>query len=276
MGFGSFADVDDNKVGEFFWSKTTTFTHGLNEWFDLSMSGGIPNANFYASTPLEAAHLSAANKGSMRHWAGGADDDERLLSTMAMGGGSGPSTYMLCDYLMYYPFIDCATGDDQFMENPVTLPERAADGVGVRMMLVSQSPTTSSSSGFYTTYKNQDGVEVEVTTTSSSALTSAGAGHILSGRAPAPFIRLSSATDRVLSVEKFRWAGASGIGGIAALVLVKPIATFTHYEAAWTSERQFHPRFPAIHKDAFLGLLRTNAGNTNASTVLGSITTIRS
>lgn len=55
---------------------------------------------------------------------------------MASSATGLPMSFILCDYLLYYPFVDTGTNDEQFMTNSVTLP-RYTDGKGVQMMAVS-------------------------------------------------------------------------------------------------------------------------------------------
>lgn len=96
------------------------------DYVDYTYFAGNPVANFYASSPLESA-LVEQDKG-IRLPAG----DQWLRDLMVMSAASSATsttnqnqTLLLCDYLMYYPFIDTdAVGEEQVLVNSVSLPRR--------------------------------------------------------------------------------------------------------------------------------------------------------
>lgn len=276
MGFARFADLDDAKIYQSLWRKTTSLTAVANYWYDDSMLAGTPPANFYASAPLEAATLDYRD--GIRHWLPGSHS-EHLLESMVFGGAGtleAPAQFLLADYLLYYPFIDGNSADAQDFDNTVTLP-RFTDGVGVQMFLAVQG--TGGGNGAYSiSYTNQDGVSGRTAT--GSVPVPGGSGMVLTsgGGGPntrAPFIGLQSGDTGVRSVEQFTWTGQPG--GICALVLCKPIAQFNYLEIGTPAEQVFFPRFPAVHGEAFLGLLRcAQLATPNARTYTGLLTTIRS
>jgi hypothetical protein len=76
-------------------------------------------------------------------------------------------------------------------------------------------------------------------------------------------------------VEQFTWTAQPG--GIAALVIVKPLAHLLYAEIGTIAEQTYYPRFPKIEPGAYLNVLRSQVGATpNARIFTGLLTTIRS
>ena len=276
-GFSRFGDIDDAKLWYGMWRKTTSVTAVSNQWYDDSMLAGIPAANFYASLPLAAATLDA-NDG-IRHWRIEDGASEHLLEGMVFGNAGtleAPAQFLICDWLLYYPFLDGDSADAQDLINDVTLP-RYTDGVGTRAFLVAQG--TGTATGAYTlSYTNQDGVAGR-TATGTTALPT-GSGFVLttgSGAASRqePFIALEGTDTGIRSVEQFTWTVQPG--GISALVIVKPLASLLYAEIGTVAEQVFYPRFPKVERGAYLNVLRHQTGATpNARIFTGLLTTIRS
>ncbi len=273
-GFAKFGDIDGDKIGYSMWRKTTSQTSAVQQWYDDSMLAGVPPANFYATSPLEAATLDP-NRG-IRHWVPGSFS-EHLLEILTFGNAGtleAPSSFLLCDYLLYYPFIDGDSPDQQDFVNTVTLP-RYTDGKGLRMMLVSQGPgaTTGAYSVNYIGQDDAPGNSVGTTTTPTTS------GHVITGigatNRMSPFLPLATGHHGIKSVTDITWTTPPG--GIAALVIVKPIAPFVYAEIGTAAETVFHPRMPEVNGNAYLGLLRNPNGATPAARVLsGMLTTVRS
>lgn len=278
MGFGSFADVDGNKVHYSIWRKTTATTAVANQWYDDSMLAGVPVANFYASTPLAAATLPARE--GIRHWpSDGENHSEHALEVVAWGNSGtleAPATYLLVDIVMYYPFLDGDSTDPQDLDNTATLP-RYVDGKGLRAYIVAQGAGAGLGS-YSMSYTNQDGAAQ--TSTGSVVLPTASAFVMTSSdgvnaNQHAPFVPLASGDSGIRSVEQFTYSVAPG--GIAALVLCRPVASFVMAEIGTSAETRFYPKMPAIHPDAFLALLRCpQVATPNARVLSGMLTTIRS
>lgn len=276
-GFSRFGDIDDTKLWYGMWRKTTAVTAVSNQWYDDSMLAGIPAANFYASLPLAAATLDA-NDG-IRHWRLEDGASEHLLEGMVFGNAGtleAPAQFLICDWLLYYPFLDGDSADAQDLINDVTLP-RYTDGAGLRAFIVAQG--TGTGVGAYTlSYTNQDGVSGRTAT--GSTVTPTGSGFVLScgsGAASStePFIRLQAGDTGIRSVEQFTWTVQPG--GIAALVIVKPLAPLLYAEIGTVAEQVFFPRFPKVERGACLHVLRHQTGATpNARIFTGLLTTVRS
>lgn len=226
-GFQSYRAIQDSiqSDGKFWHSsfrKVVSNATVAGTWCDLSYSPGNPPANFYATEPLVAATLS----GTRGIDNGGAvSPDKKLLKKLFVYSASTAfqsSTLMLCDYLLYYPFID---GDDtgvQSLDNTVTLP-RYTSGAGVRAMLVSQG-SYSGNVTFSVNYTNQDGVAGRVSplcTTNTAALAATIVHAGTHAGSSGPFIPLQSGDIGVRSVESITFTSPNG--GIMSLVLVKPI-----------------------------------------------------
>lgn len=203
-------------------ASATTPTSG---WVDYSYFAGLPVANFYASAPLVAAVLET-NKGIYVPNVFPAKQFVKSLTTMS-GAASATTTssqrqqLMLCDYLMYYPFIDSdALGEEQIMENQITLP-RYGSGM---VMVVAQS-AASAIGQFRINYTNQDGVAGRLSQNTFTLGTLSGGGQIaataISSAGFHPFVALQLGDTGVRSIESVTFSVAGG--GLVALVIVKPI-----------------------------------------------------
>lgn len=276
-GFARFADIDDAKLHYAMWRKVTSVTAVTQQWYDDTMLAGTPPANFYASTPLAAAMLDA-NDG-IRHWRLEDGASEHLLEGMVFGGAGtleAPAQFLICDWLLYYPFLDGDSTDPQDLVNDVALP-RYTSGSGLRAYIVAQG--TGTGTGAYTlSYTNQDGTPGR-TASGTTALPS-GSGFVLTTGSGAanrqePFVALQAGDTGIRSIEQFTWTTAPG--GISALVIVKPLAPILYAEIGTVSEQVFWPRFPRVESGAYLGVLRHQTGATpNGRTYTGLLTTIRS
>ena len=194
-------------------------------WVDYSYFAGLPTANFYASAPLVAAVLEAS-KGI--YVPSVAPMKQFIKSLTVMSGAASATTttsqrqsLMLCDYLMYYPFIDTdAIGEEQVMENQITLP-RYGSGL---VMAVAQS-AASTVGQFTMNYTNQSGTPNRVSQNTFTLGTLSGGGQIastgLSSSGFHPFIGLQKGDRGVKSIESVTFTQPGG--GLMALVIVKPL-----------------------------------------------------
>lgn len=196
-----------------------------NAWIDYTYSPGSPVANFYASTPLTAA-LVDADKGI---YTGGnvAPRTKHIKNLQLMSAAAsatsttnGRQQIAVCDYLLYYPFIDTdAIGEEQTLDNTVTLP-RYGHG---QVVAVAQS--ASSTIGQFTfTYTNQDGVAGRVSQNNFTFVV-AGGGHVVGASGAGAtfnlFCYLQSGDVGVRSIESVTFT--AGGGGLMCLVIVKPL-----------------------------------------------------
>ena len=194
-------------------------------WVDYSYFAGLPTANFYASSPLVAAVLESS-KGIYVPQVSPLRQFIKALTVMS-GAASATTTssqrqrLMLCDYLMYYPFIDTdAIGEEQFMENSITLPRYGAGMV----MAVGQS-AASTVGRFTMSYTNQDGVPGRISQAHYTLGSLTGGGQIAAtagnGVGFQPFVALQLGDTGVRSIESVTFTAAGG--GLMALVIVKPL-----------------------------------------------------
>ncbi len=261
-----------------------------NDFIDYTYFAGNPVANFYASSPLEAAYLEA-NRGIHLRDVGKSQfvKDFCTMSAASSATGTSNQNQRLClaDYLMYYPFIDTdAVGEQQDMVQTVTLPDRYAGG---QIMCVAQS--ASSTVGTFTlSYTNQAGVAGRTTQVTYTKIVSGG-GTIVTSSTNAvagslPFVGLQAGDTSVRSVESCTFTAAGG--GLMAIVLVKPImhsintqecrrtttGNLESYGAASHRESFIHQQPPEIKQGAILGVIGLgNAGSLASSILTGVLTT---
>lgn len=261
-----------------------------NDFIDYTYFAGNPVANFYASSPLEAAYLEA-NRGIHLRDVGKSQfvKDFCTMSAASSATGTSNQNQRLClaDYLMYYPFIDTdAVGEQQDMVQTVTLPDRYAGG---QIMCVAQS--ASSTVGTFTLrYTNQAGVAGRTTQVTYTKIVSGG-GTIVTSNTNAvagslPFVGLQAGDTSVRSVESCTFTAAGG--GLMAIVLVKPImhsintqecrrtttGNLESYGAATHRESFIHQQPPEIKQGAILGVIGLgNAGSLASSILTGVLTT---
>lgn len=238
-GFSRVADVvDAHALGAETWttwrkSPSQVTTQGV--WFDLSMSPGNPIPQYYANSPLiSVAFKSGAASASYTatDWGifhgGNVSPKKKILRetmSLATAATALAMPMILCDYLLYYPFIDEGTTDEQFLTNSISLP-RYASGEGVQVMAVSVAGRAGGQQ-FTINYTNQDGTAGRVSLPVIEN-TAAANGNIVSSAtatngAAGPFIPLQQGDSGVRSIESVTMLGADV--GLFALVLVKPLAT---------------------------------------------------
>lgn len=263
-GFSNFKEIiEAEEAGRSFyssWRKTPAQATNLRVWFDLSVSPGNPSPQYYASSPLTAYPMSYSDQGGIYH-GGNVSPYYKFLSSVSLFTSSAtplPCPFILCDYLLYYPFIDENSSDVQTMDNTQTLT-RYTDGEGVQIMAVSVGGRTGGFP-FQVTYTNQDGVSGRVT---ESVLTNSVSttGSIINASATAPFgpfLPLQSGDSGVRSIESVQMTGGTD-SGLFTLVLVKPLLRATIQELA--SPVEITPlvtgglSLPRIYDDAFLSWL---------------------
>lgn len=91
-------------------------------WFDMSMSPGNPNPQYYAASPLVAQQMKKSTDGGFNHGNSVSPLKKYLHKFLIMSNSATglPMPWMLCDYLLYYPFVDTGTNDEQLMTNSVS------------------------------------------------------------------------------------------------------------------------------------------------------------
>lgn len=263
-----------------------------NDFIDYTYFAGNPPANFYASSPLEAAYIESIRGIHVPTMTG--TDKQFLKSITGMSAASSATgttnqnqRHMLADYLLYYPFWDTdAVGELQESIPTVAIPRYASGQV----ICVAQS--ASSAVGTFTmSYTNQDGVAGR---TSQSTYTKvvAGGGTLVSSATNAvagslPVVGLQAGDSSVQSIESVTFTAAGG--GLMALVIVKPLFVwYTTQECRRTTTGNLDSfgagtyfetvlmRKPVeIKNGAVLGVIGLgNAGSLASSILTGTIQTI--
>lgn len=274
MGFSQLKDLVDAEVTDGAFSiatfrKTPSQTTVSPVPFDLSMAAGNPTAQFYASEPLVAALINAKHGLSV---GGDPTATNHLAELMVLSTSSGfaPGSFMLCDYLLYYPFVDMDNTDTQMMDNTVTLP-RYQSGLGVRIFAVAQSPSIGNGA-FSVTYVNQDGVTKSTGTIAcSSGVTNIASSIIRSGF----FLPLAVGDTGVQSITSVTFSSANG--GLAAFVLVKPLTSIELEETISPAEINYykdHPSLPRILQGAVLNFIAMSGATAAGAALIGTIKTI--
>lgn len=264
-----------------FWRKTPSQTTVAGNWFDMSMSPGNPAPQYYAASPLVAQQMKRSTDGGIPHGANVSTAQkflQRFLIMSASGTGL-PMPYILCDYLLYYPFVDTGTNDEQFMTNSVTLP-RFTDGKGVQIMAVSVAASGGLQPSFVVNYTNSAGTAGRTSKTCVLSTSTFNGAIMTNNQTTAvshmPFVPLADGDMGVRSIESVTFTSGTDVG-LLALVLVKPLMTGVILEQTAPSEVVLPANtsdMPLIYDDAFLGLLTLPNGSLSGVAFHGEIETI--
>ena len=258
------ADAQD--AGQYLYAsfrKQATQTTGAGVWFDLSMSPGNPAPNYYIGSPNVFVPMKQSTDGGLRH-GGNVNALGRkkfLRKLMALTTETLPVSCRLLDYLGFYGFVDESVLDEQVMDNTQGLP-RYADGRGVQLMPVVVAGHTGGQP-FTVNYTNQDGVSGRITGTvtmgtqivNGTILHSQGSGTAYVNNWP--FLPLQKGDTGVRSVESVTIGGIGDVG-LFALVMVKPLATFSLFGIDAATEVDYltdMASLPEILDDAYLNLI---------------------
>ena len=199
-----------------------------NAWIDYSYFAGSPPANFYASSP-SVAGLVESDKGFRVPAVSPLTQHLKTVNVMTANTASvvnARQRLILCDYLLYYPFIDTdAIGEEQFMQNTVddplipSIPRYTAG----RVIAVAQS-AASTIGQFTMNYTNQNGVAGRISQ-NTFTFAVAGGGQVVAsdgvGASYNPYVSLAAGDTGVQSIQSVTFTAAGG--GLMALVIVKPL-----------------------------------------------------
>lgn len=276
--------VEAGRVNYSSWRKVPSQATTNSNWFDLSMSPGNPRPQYYAAAPLLAQQMKLSTDGGFYHGqsVSSAGYQKYLKSfKLSLTSSAAPIPFMLLDYLLYYPFVDMGTNDEQAMDNTLTLP-RYTDGAGVQMMAVSVASGTGLGAQFTVNYTNSDGVSgrtsrlvtLSVATANGSILS---CHHNLSTTiGNTAFIGLQEGDTGVRSVQSVTFPSTLDVG-LFALVLVKPLMTSTFFEATSPVENELivhQSQLPKIYDDAYLNLIMCPAASVSGFQFFGDIETV--
>lgn len=258
------------------WRKVPAIASTPGVWSDLSSSPGTPKPNYYVGSQLRATVLDGED--GLYHGGAVSPATKHLHKIVAQSASAGhaPAEYKLLDYLLFYPLVDMDSTYEQPMVNTVTLP-RYADGVGVEAMLVATNPYLGGAL-FSMTYVDSTGATVTSCLETSNIATLI--GTVITSGAPTvagggTFIRRNAGCRGIRRVESITFLAPNG--GLAALVLVKPLATFMTNEVGTPCEYDFatqKPSLPRILDGAYLGLIGNSGSSWAAAPVTGTMTVV--
>lgn len=281
MAFNGIKDLVDaelnGNVRQYSWRKTPSQTTTAATWFDLSMSPGNPAPKYWFDAPPGIAKtISQSSDGGLYHGANVSPSTKYLRSMTALTATSTalPISFILCDYLLYYPSMDDSTTDPQITDNTITLP-RYVDGNGVQMIAISVAGRTGGQQ-FNISYTNSLGVSgrTSQTVTQNAA---AAIGTIVTSASNVqasanPFIGLQNGDTGVRSVESVTMLGSDV--GLFSIVLVKPLATTLIRGIDAPVEKDFliqSEQLPIIQDNAYLSMLCLPQGTLAATALIGDM-----
>ncbi len=248
----------------------------IGVWYDLSYAAGNPVPNYYAASPLVSTTLTqSADKGIFH--GSNVTPKKKFLDTATVICNTVavlPMPMILCDYLLFYPFIDEGTTDEQALTNSISLP-RWSDGVGVQIMAISQAARVGGQS-FTIKYTNSDGVAGRVTSSVIENVNSQNGNIVTSATntdlSAGPFIPLQSGDIGVRLIESVTMNGLDV--GLFALVLIKPLFTTQVFQFDCPVENQTlkdRSCLPEIKDDAYLNFICLPQSSLSAVPVFGSM-----
>ncbi len=272
---------DDGRSWFATWRKTPTQATGAGIWFDLAMSPGNPLPNYYAASPAIAVALKQSTDGGISHGSPVAPLKKHLkqFTAMTVTAAAVPLPMILCDYLLFYPFVDMSITDEQFMDNTATLP-RSTSGYGVRIMPVEVAGQLGvGNPNFYVRYTNSSGVSGRQTP-NVSCNTQVVNGTIITsspatGFSAGPFLPLQQGDVGIRSIDSVTFLTPDI--GLISFVLVKPVDGVAMRTIDAPAERDpflDFSKLPVIEDDAYLNLICCPQGSLSGAPIHGTITTI--
>jgi hypothetical protein len=274
------ADAQD--AGQYLYAsfrKQATQATGAGVWFDLSMSPGNPAPNYYIGSPNVFVPMKQSTDGGIRHGGNVSPSKKFIRKFMALTSETLPVSCLMLDYLGFYGFVDESILDEQAMDNTAGLT-RYADGRGVQLMPVVVAGHTGGQT-FTVKYTNQDGVADRITAEATMGTQvvngtilhsqQAGAAYVNNG----PFLTLQAGDTGVRSVQSVTIGGIGDVG-LFALVLVKPLATFSLFGIDSATEVDYltdMASMPEIKDDAYLNLIALPNATLAGDPIIGILET---
>jgi hypothetical protein len=252
-------------------------------WFDLSMSPGNPVPNYYASSPNIAVALKQSTDGGIPHGSNVYPAKKYLkqFTILANSATPLPMPFVLCDFMLFYPFVDMSVTDEQTMDNTVTLP-RSKDGALVQILpVVVAGHLGAGTTRFVVKYTNQDGVTGRQTRMCVAGYqilngTIATSMSVSSSRNGSPlFLPLQQGDTGVRKIESVTFLDSDI--GLITFVLVKPIENSALRTIDAPSERNCFTdccSMPVIEDDAYVNLIVCPQSSLNGVVFHGTIQTV--
>ena len=251
---------------------------GAGIWFDLSLSSGNPQAQFYFATPQVALALARSTDGGLDHGDAKSGYNKYLHKLdIQTVGAVVPMQLELLDYLLYYPGIAMDPGEYDMVNN-VPLPRYSGyEALNVQIMVIEQN-SYGGGATFTINYTNSQGVSNRNTPTitcnsqtvtgtiATSALATAGS----CGR----FVALQQGDTGVQSVQNLTIINPDT--GLLCVVLVKSLATFSIQENVVPSQFNLLDDFsilPKIKDDAYLNFICQPQASLAGVQIIGNIHT---
>lgn len=280
---GQLADAQAERSKYLSFRKLPAVVTGAGTWYDYSMAPGNPTPQYYAAAPLTAQTMARSTDGGIQHGGNVSPLSKylRKLTLMSVAAAGVPQRVYMLDYLMFYPFVDMGTPDQQDMINVQTLP-RYATGAGVQMMAILVAPHGLVGDTFFVTYTNQDGTAGRVTPLHTMSTAIAVNGTILTTQQTGagrfgPFLALQAGDTGVRSIEAVQCTAGTDVG-LFTLVLVQPLAEMTVREITAPTEADFYltsgGKLPAIVDDAYLNFISCPNGSLTGVPLFGDATFI--
>lgn len=280
---GQLADAQAERSKYLSFRKLPAVVTGAGTWYDYSMAPGNPTPQYYAAAPLTAQTMARSTDGGIQHGGNVSPLSKylRKLTLMSVAAAGVPQRVYMLDYLMFYPFVDMGTPDQQDMVNVQTLP-RYATGAGVQMMAILVAPHGLVGDTFFVTYTNQDGTAGRVTPLHTMSTAIAVNGTILTTQQTGagrfgPFLALQAGDTGVRSIEAVQCTAGTDVG-LFTLVLVQPLAEMTVREITAPTEADFYltsgGKLPAIVDDAYLNFISCPNGSLTGVPLFGDATFI--
>ena len=277
------SSLTSGKTNRFDFNKITgAAAYTAGRWYDLSMLAGIPIANAFSGTALNAQVPNEASGFSIYHGGNVTPNVKSILNVGAVSAVATavPATLMLVDMCMYYPSINMNSATAQTLVNGTPLT-RYTDGAGLRAYLVTQTTTGATAHNVALSYTNQSGTAGRTLPVTVACTASAITPHIthsgVSANNYGPFLPLASGDTGIRSVQTVTLSAAS-LAGTAALVLCRPITTIPITTAGVFAERDLVnqlPSLPVIQDGACLVWLYFAGAATAASTnIYGNIQSV--
>jgi len=264
--------------------------HVAGNAYDLSLNTGVPVANTYPGTALNAVVPTELTGWGIYHGGDVSGDTKHVLNAMALavGGTSAPGILILVDVALYYPGIDLKATTLQTMVNGSTLT-RWTNGKGLRPYIVvtTQSGGTPASTPVMSVFNYRDQDDNDAAYSGPTINFTAGAAAIppvskIVHCAPAAghpgiFLPLNAGDTGIKRVNTFQlstaYTGATTTTG--CIVLCKPILSIPLVGIGVPGERSFFapsPILPTIPDGACLNWLYFPGAATAAnSTFFGNL-----
>lgn len=264
--------------------------HVAGNAYDMSLNAGVPVANTYPGTALNAVVPTELTGWGIYHGGDVSGDTKHILNAMAVavGATSAPGILILVDVALYYPGIDLKSTALQTMVNGVSLT-RWTTGKGLRPYIVvtAQSGGTPASTPVLSVFNYRDQDDNDGAFSGMTINFTAGAAAIPpvskivhcapAANHPGPFLPLNAGDTGIKRVNTLQlstaYTGATTTTG--CIVLCKPLLSIPLVGIGVPGERSFFapsPILPTIPDGACLNWLYFPGAATAAnSTFFGAL-----